>query len=46
MNFTTTVDMLNYEKVPPMPESKDIVSKKELDKAISDGLKLYLSTNQ
>ncbi|EKZ4847978.1 hypothetical protein QO278_002684 [Listeria monocytogenes] len=46
MNFTTTIDMLDYEKVPPMPERNEIVSKKELDKAISDGLKLYLSSAQ
>lgn len=46
MDFTTTIDMLDYEKVPPMPKGKEIVSKKELDKAISDGLKLYLSSAQ
>lgn len=46
MDFTTTIDMLDYEKVPSMPEGKEIVSKKELDKAISDGLKLYLSSAQ
>ncbi|MBC2349625.1 hypothetical protein HBP57_11275 [Listeria welshimeri] len=46
MEFTTTIDMLDYEKVPSMPEGKEIVSKKELDKAISDGLKLYLSSAQ
>lgn len=28
MDFTTTIDMLDYEKVPPMPEGKEIVSKK------------------
>ncbi|EAE6297986.1 hypothetical protein AAYR40_002394 [Listeria monocytogenes] len=46
MKFTTTIDMLDYEKVPPMPEGNEIVSKKELDRAISDGLKLYLSSAQ
>ncbi|WP_243416111.1 hypothetical protein, partial [Listeria monocytogenes] len=30
----------------PMPEGNEIVSKKELDKAISEGLKLYLSSTQ
>lgn len=44
MNFTTTIDMLDYEKVPSMPKGNEIVSKKELDKAISDGLKLYLGS--
>ncbi|MBC1485788.1 hypothetical protein [Listeria seeligeri] len=45
MSFTTTIDMLDYEEVPPMPKGNEIVSKKELDKAISDGLKLYLGSS-
>ncbi|WP_088815608.1 MULTISPECIES: hypothetical protein [Listeria] len=41
-NITTELNWLPYEKVPAIPSSDEIVTKKELDKVISDGLKSYL----
>ncbi|EUJ31381.1 lipoprotein [Listeria floridensis FSL S10-1187] len=44
-DITVKASMLPYEAVPEIPRNKDIVNKKELDKAVSDGLKKYLETH-
>ncbi len=41
-NITTELNWLPYEKVPTIPSKGEIVTKKEFDKVISDGLKSYL----
>ncbi|WP_239256763.1 hypothetical protein [Listeria ilorinensis] len=40
---TTDITMEDFQKIPELPNKDQVVTKKELDKAISDGLKVYLS---
>lgn len=42
LDLLTSIEALPFEEVQAMPEKNKIVNKKELDKAISDGLKKYL----
>ncbi|WP_099223843.1 hypothetical protein [Listeria costaricensis] len=43
IGFTTDITMQDFQEIPALPTNSQIVTKKELDKAISDGLKVYLS---
>ncbi|MGJ8730787.1 hypothetical protein ACRW9N_09995 [Listeria aquatica] len=45
-DFSIDIEALPFEVVQKMPEENKIVNKKELDKAISDGLKKYLETTR